>query len=49
MLAPYLAGILLQSPATISVPFFIAGGLKIVYDLALLMMFRQARTAEDSA
>jgi MFS family permease len=49
MLAPFLAGILLQSPATISVPFFIAGGLKIVYDLALLLMFRQATAVEETA
>jgi MFS family permease len=49
MLAPFLAGILLQSPATISVPFFVAGGLKIVYDLALLMMFRQAAAVEETA
>jgi MFS family permease len=49
MLAPFVAGILLQSPATISVPFFVAGGLKIVYDLALLMMFRQAATVEETA
>jgi len=49
MFSPYLAGILLGSPATLSVPFFLAGGLKIVYDLALLLMFRQARTVEESA
>jgi MFS family permease len=49
MLAPFLAGILLQSPATISVPFFVAGGLKIVYDLALLVMFRQAAALEETA
>jgi hypothetical protein len=49
MLAPFLAGILLQSPATLSVPFFVAGGLKIAYDLALLFMFRTAITLGDSA
>jgi MFS family permease len=41
MFAPLLAGLLLASPATLSVPFFIAGGLKIVYDLTLLAMFRR--------
>jgi MFS family permease len=41
MLAPTLAGILMASPETLSVPFYIAGGLKIVYDVALLVMFRQ--------
>jgi MFS family permease len=49
MLAPFLAGILLGSPSTMSVPFFLAGGLKIVYDVALLVMFRQTTTLEDSA
>ena len=37
MFAPMLAGVLLASPRTLSVPFFVAGGLKIVYDLALLV------------
>ena len=49
MLAPTLAGMLLQYPATLSVPFFLAGGLKIVYDLMLLMMFRQETSAEEIA
>jgi MFS family permease len=49
MLAPTLAGILMGSPQTLSVPFYIAGGLKIVYDLTLLAMFRQtADVAETS-
>ncbi len=49
MLAPFLAGILLGSPDTMSVPFFLAGGLKIVYDVALLMMFRHTITVEETA
>jgi MFS family permease len=49
MLAPFLAGILLGSPKTMSMPFFLAGGLKIVYDVALLMMFRQTRPVEETA
>ncbi len=49
MLAPQLAGILLDAPATFAVPFFLAGGLKIVYDLALLVMFRQATAIEETA
>jgi MFS family permease len=48
MFAPLLAGLLLASPQTLSVPFFVAGGLKIVYDLALLTMFRQVSTAEEA-
>jgi hypothetical protein len=49
MFAPMLAGLLLASPRTLSVPFFVAGGLKIVYDLTLLAMFRQVSTAEEAA
>jgi hypothetical protein len=49
MLAPLPAGILLSSPNTMSVPFFIAGGLKIVYDITLLAMFRHTATAEELA
>jgi MFS family permease len=44
MLAPLLAGKLFASQETLAIPFFIAGGLKIVYDLALLAMFRQVKT-----
>ncbi len=48
MLAPVLAGILFASPRTLSLPFFIAGGLKIVYDLTLLAMFRAHSPAEGT-
>jgi MFS family permease len=48
MLAPFLAGILLGSPKTMSVPFFLAGGLKIAYDVALLLMFRHIADGEDA-
>ncbi|OGW51295.1 MAG: MFS transporter [Nitrospirae bacterium GWC2_57_9] len=40
--SPALAGVLLASPALIGVPFVIAGGLKIVYDLLLYRNFRKA-------
>jgi predicted MFS family arabinose efflux permease len=43
MLAPVFAGWLLSSSSTSSVPFFIAGGLKIAYDLTLLAMFSRVR------
>src|SRR5262245_36918599 len=49
MLAPTLAGILMASPQTLSVPFYIAGGLKIVYDLTLLVMFRQTVGVEEAS
>ena len=38
--SPLLAGLLMASPLLFSAPFFVAGGLKIVYDLALYRMFR---------
>jgi hypothetical protein len=40
---------LLAVPALISTPFFIAGGLKIVYDLALWQSFRANRPPEETA
>ena len=48
-LAPVLAGGLLSVPALLSVPFFLAGGLKILYDLLLLRSFRQFRPPEEVA
>jgi MFS family permease len=47
MLAPVLAGMLFGSARTLSWPFFIAGSLKICYDLTLLTMFR--RLQQDDA
>ena len=38
-ISPTLAGFLLADPRLISVPFFIAGGVKIVYDLLLYRAF----------
>jgi MFS family permease len=37
--SPSLAGMLLSVPALLSTPFFVAGGLKIVYDLLLYRSF----------
>ncbi len=48
-LAPVCAGLLLSSPALMSGPFFIAGGLKIVYDLLLLAAFRGVKPPEEQA
>ncbi len=47
-LAPMLTGPLLASPALLSFPFFISGGLKIVYDLALYHEFRALKPPEES-
>ena len=38
--SPALSGALMAGAMTFSAPFFIAGGLKIVYDLALFFRFR---------
>lgn len=38
-ISPTLAGYCLAHPGTISVPFFVAGGVKIVYDLLLYWAF----------
>lgn len=46
-LAPLAAGPLYASAALASVPFFVAGGLKIVYDLALWRSFRRLRPPEE--
>lgn len=46
--APAFAGATLASPA-LGLPFLLAGGLKIVYDLAILMVFRNVRPPEEIA
>lgn len=40
-ISPALAGVMFASPALLGVPFFVAGGLKIVYDLLLYRGFRK--------
>jgi MFS family permease len=46
-LAPLVAGPLFASAALASVPFFVSGGLKIVYDLLLWRSFRGVRPPEE--
>jgi len=46
-LAPLAAGPLYASAALASLPFFICGGLKIAYDLALWAAFRAVKTPEE--
>ncbi len=48
-LSPSLAGMLLAVPALMSVPFFLAGGLKIVYDLLLYRSFKSLKPVEERA
>jgi MFS family permease len=44
-LSPAIATLLLAQSATLSLPFFLAGGIKIVYDLWLYRAFTAARVA----
>ena len=44
-LSPAIATLLLAHPVTLSLPFFLAGGIKIVYDLWLYRAFTAARVA----
>jgi MFS family permease len=46
-ISPLFAGFLFARPALISVPFFIAGTLKIVYDLMLYQGFATVRPPEE--
>jgi predicted MFS family arabinose efflux permease len=47
-ISPLLAGSLFARPSLISAPFFIAGTLKIIYDLLLYLSFRKLRPPEES-
>lgn len=46
-LAPMLAVPLLANPALLALPFFISGGLKIVYDLTLYREFQTVKPPEE--
>ena len=46
-LSPALAGLLMSNPALMATPFFIAGTLKVVYDLLLYGSFRALRAPEE--
>lgn len=46
-LAPSLTGLLIGIPAWVNAPFFIAGILKIIYDLALYRMFVSVKPPEE--
>jgi len=47
-LSPSLAGVFLGIPALFSAPFFLAGGLKIAYDLLLYRSFRHLKPPEET-
>jgi MFS family permease len=46
-LSPIFTGLFLANPALLGLPFFISGGLKVVYDLALYRSFRSAKLPEE--
>ncbi len=46
-LSPLLTGIFLSIPVLFSVPFFLSGGLKIIYDLLLYRSFRRVKPPEE--
>jgi len=46
-ISPLFAGLLFSHPSLISVPFFIAGTLKIAYDLLLFRAFRALKPPEE--
>jgi MFS family permease len=46
-LSPSLTGVFLSIPALLSAPFFLSGGLKIIYDLLLYRSFRRLRPPEE--
>ena len=47
-IAPWLAGFLLGRPSLINLPFFLAGALKILYDLLLYRAFVHVRPPEET-
>jgi MFS family permease len=48
-ISPALAGWLIGIPMLFSAPFFLSGGLKIIYDLLLYREFRSVRPPEESS
>jgi MFS family permease len=48
-ISPSFSSVLVASAGTAAIPFFLAGGLKIVYDLLIYRDFRQVRPKEEVA
>jgi len=46
-ISPSLTGFFFAVPALLSVPFYLAGGLKIVYDILLYRGFRTMKPPEE--
>ncbi len=47
-ISPLFAGLLFARPSLINVPFFLAGGLKIVYDMLVFAAFRRVKPPEEA-
>jgi MFS family permease len=47
-LSPTLSGAFIANPSLLGLPFYLAGGLKIIYDLLLYRSFRRLRPAEEA-
>lgn len=47
-ISPALTGLLFSSPVLFSAPFFLSGGLKIIYDLLLYREFRAVKPPEET-
>jgi MFS family permease len=45
--SPALTGLLFSIPMLFNAPFFLAGGLKIIYDLLLFREFRAVKPPEE--
>jgi MFS family permease len=46
-ISPSLTGIFLSVPSLLSLPFFLAGGLKIVYDVLVYRSFSKVKPPEE--
>ena len=46
-ISPFLVGLMFARPSWVNLPFFIAGGLKILYDLLLYKQFVALRPSEE--
>lgn len=46
-ISPSLTGVFLSIPALISLPLFLSGGLKIIYDLVNWANFRSLKPPEE--
>ena len=47
-ISPALTGLFFSIPALLSAPFFLAGGLKVIYDLLIFREFRAVKPPEEN-